>query len=88
MAMNMPIQGTQADIIKIAMIQLESRLREADLPANILLQVHDELVLEIAPGELDAVRELVTLEMGRAADLLVPLDVQPGVGATWHEAAH
>nr|WP_280524246.1 DNA polymerase I [Glutamicibacter soli] len=87
-ALNAPIQGSAADLVKVAMLKIADGLASGGYASRMLLQVHDELVLEIAPGELDAVRELVTLEMGRAADLLVPLDVQPGVGATWHEAAH
>ena len=87
-ALNAPIQGSAADLVKVAMLKIADGLAAGGYSSRMLLQVHDELVLEIAPGELDAISELVTLEMGAAADLLVPLDVQPGVGATWHEAAH
>ncbi|MFJ2620828.1 DNA polymerase I [Glutamicibacter sp. NPDC087344] len=87
-ALNAPIQGSAADLVKVAMLKIADELRAGGYTSRMLLQVHDELVLEIAPGELEAVSELVTREMGHAADLLVPLDVQPGTGATWHEAAH
>ncbi|GAB3619355.1 DNA polymerase I [Glutamicibacter endophyticus] len=87
-ALNAPIQGSAADLVKIAMLNVDRRLREGKFSSRMLLQVHDELVVEIAPGELDAVTELVTYEMEHAAQLRVPLDVQPGTGATWHDAAH
>ncbi|GAA1414129.1 DNA polymerase I [Glutamicibacter uratoxydans] len=87
-ALNAPIQGSAADLVKVAMLRIAEELASGGYASRMLLQVHDELVLEIAPGELEAISELVTREMGAAADLLVPLDVQPGVGATWHEAAH
>ena len=88
MALNAPIQGSAADIIKVAMLRLETALREAGLASRMLLQVHDELVLEVAPGEADRVSELVRESMGRAMQLKVPLDVSSGVGRSWHEAAH
>src|SRR5699024_6905733 len=69
-ALNAPIQGSAADLVKVAMLKIADGLAAGGYASRMLLQVHDELVLEIAPGELDAVRELVTLEMGRAADLL------------------
>ncbi|HBV10870.1 MAG TPA: DNA polymerase I [Micrococcaceae bacterium] len=87
-ALNAPIQGSAADLLKVAMLKISQRLREGSYKSRMLLQVHDELVLEISAGELDAVQELVTHEMSQAADLLVPLDVQPGVGKSWHEAEH
>jgi DNA polymerase-1 len=87
-ALNAPIQGSAADIIKVAMLGVHRGLREAGLRSRLLLQVHDELVLEIAPGERDAVEELVRREMGGAYQLDVPLDVSVGVGRTWHDAAH
>jgi len=87
-ALNAPIQGSAADLVKVAMLRIAEELASGGYASRMLLQVHDELVLEIAPGELEAISELVTREMGAAADLLVPLDVQPGIGATWHEAAH
>ncbi|WP_151523273.1 DNA polymerase I [Serinicoccus kebangsaanensis] len=88
MALNAPIQGSAADIIKVAMLRTERALDEAGLASRMLLQVHDELVLEVAAGEESAVEEVVRAEMGAAADLSVPLDVSVGLGRTWHEAAH
>jgi DNA polymerase-1 len=87
-ALNAPIQGSAADIIKVAMLGVHRGLREAGLRSRLLLQVHDELVLEVAAGERDAVEELVRREMGEAYHLDVPLEVSVGVGRTWHEAAH
>ena len=88
MALNAPIQGSAADMIKVAMLRTEQALRDEGLTSRMLLQVHDELVLEIAPGEREQVEALVRQQMGSAADLSVPLDVSIGVGRTWHEAAH
>ncbi|GAB3461297.1 DNA polymerase I [Streptomonospora sediminis] len=88
MALNAPIQGSAADIIKVAMLDVESGLREGGYRSRMLLQVHDELVLEVADGELDSVRKLVSEKMAGAYDLQVPLAVSVGVGRTWHEAAH
>ncbi|AYY12894.1 DNA polymerase I [Actinobacteria bacterium YIM 96077] len=88
MALNAPIQGSAADIIKVAMLGVERALREEKLRSRMLLQVHDELVLEIFPGEREAVEELVRREMGAAHQLRVPLEVSVGVGQTWQEAAH
>lgn len=87
-ALNAPIQGSAADIIKRAMLGVDGGLREQKLGSRMLLQVHDELVLEIAPGELEAVTALVQDHMGSAAELSVPLDVQIGTGHSWQEAAH
>ncbi len=87
-ALNAPIQGSAADIIKVAMLGVHTGLAEHRLRSRLLLQVHDELVLEIAPGERAQVEELVRQEMGNAYRLDVPLDVSVGVGRTWHEAAH
>jgi DNA polymerase-1 len=87
-ALNSPIQGSAADIVKIAMLGIDADIRERSLASRMLLQVHDELVLEIAPGELDAVTAIVTDRMSHAADLSVPLDVQVGTGANWDAAAH
>ncbi len=87
-ALNAPIQGTAADIIKRAMLGVAAGLHEQKLGSRMLLQVHDELVLEVAPGELEAVTELVRVQMGTAAELSVPLDVQIGTGHSWQEAAH
>jgi DNA polymerase-1 len=87
-ALNAPIQGSAADIIKLAMLGVHRGLAEAGLKSRLLLQVHDELVLEIAPGEREQVEALVRDQMGNAYRLDVPLDVSVGVGRTWHEAAH
>ena len=88
MALNAPIQGSAADIIKIAMLKVGAALRSAGLRSRMLLQVHDELVLEVAPGEHDAVESLVRREMGSAYELDVPLDVSIGHGRTWDDAGH
>ena len=77
-----------ADIVKKAMLNVYQSLKEEKLQSRILLQVHDELVLEIARGELEKVKKLVTKAMADAAQLLVPLDVSIGVGSSWDEAAH
>jgi len=87
-ALNAPIQGTAADIMKIAMIEVDRALTEAKVKSRILLQVHDELVIEVAPGELEKVTELVTKGMNSAAKLNVPLEVNIGIGKSWDEAAH
>ncbi len=88
MALNAPIQGSAADIIKNAMLGVGRAIVAAGLTSRILLQVHDELVLEVAPGESDALEKLVREQMGAAAELTVPLDVSVGTGRSWHEAAH
>ena len=88
MALNAPIQGTAADIMKIAMLGVEESIRSAGLRSRILLQVHDELVLEVAGGEADRLEALVRSAMASAGDLTVPLDVSVGLGSSWHEAAH
>lgn len=87
-ALNSPIQGSAADVIKVAMINLGRALADGGFASRMLLQVHDELVLEIAPGEREAITELVAREMGGAAKLLVPLEVSIGVGDNWQSAAH
>jgi DNA polymerase I len=87
-ALNAPIQGSAADIIKVAMLGVHRGLVKSGMASRLLLQVHDELVLEIAPGEREQVEELVRREMGGAYQLDVPMDVSVGVGHTWHEAAH
>ncbi len=87
-ALNAPIQGSAADIIKRAMLGVQEGLEEAGLKTRMLLQVHDELVLEVAAGELDAVEAMVRQKMGAAADLLVPLDVHVGIGNSWQDAGH
>lgn len=88
MALNAPIQGSAADLVKVAMLGVERALAEQGLRSRMLLQVHDELVFEVAPGEGEALAELVRTEMGGAADLAVPLDVSIGTGRSWHDAAH
>ncbi|MQW76411.1 DNA polymerase I [Nocardioides sp. dk4132] len=88
MALNAPIQGSAADLIKIAMLEVDAAIAEAGLRSRLLLQVHDELVLEVAPGECEELEALVRRHMGAAADLSVPLDVSVGTGRSWHEAAH
>ncbi len=88
MALNAPIQGSAADIIKVAMLGVDHGLREAGLRSRLLLQVHDELVLEVAPGEREPVEPLVRAQMGGAYRLSVPLDVSVGVGRTWDDAGH
>jgi DNA polymerase-1 len=88
MALNAPIQGSAADIIKVAMLGVHRGLRAAKLRSRMLLQVHDELVLEIADGEREAAEALVRQEMGGAYQLDVPLDVSVGFGRSWNDAAH
>ena len=85
-AANAPIQGSSADIIKVAMVQLQAALKSQGLPARLLLQVHDELVLEVEPSALDAARDLVVQTMENAVQLSVPLVAETGVGADWMEA--
>ncbi|WP_298459906.1 DNA polymerase I [uncultured Cellulomonas sp.] len=88
MALNAPIQGSAADLIKVAMLGVDRELTRRGLRSRLLLQVHDELVLEVATGERDEVEALVREQMGAAADLSVPLDVSVGAGHSWHEAGH
>ena len=88
MALNAPIQGSAADIIKVAMLRVDEAIRAQGLRSRMLLQVHDELLFEVAEGELGALRDLVTRTMCGAFDLRVPLDVSVGTGRSWAEAAH
>ncbi|GAA2847368.1 DNA polymerase I [Streptosporangium fragile] len=88
MALNAPIQGSAADIIKVAMLNVRDALKEASLGSRMLLQVHDELVFEVAAGELETLRELVVGRMNAAYSLRVPLEVSVGVGRTWEDAGH
>jgi DNA polymerase I len=88
MALNAPIQGSAADVIKVAMLAVEKALAGSGLKSRMLLQVHDELIFEVAPAELDEVKGLVTSAMRGAADLRVPLEVSTGTGRSWAEAAH
>ena len=87
-ALNAPIQGSAADIIKKAMIGVDRALGEQDLRSRVLLQVHDELIVEVAPREVEAVEKILREEMANAAELTVPLDVNVGTGRTWQQAAH
>jgi DNA polymerase-1 len=88
MALNAPIQGSAADVIKVAMLRVSMALDAAGLASRMLLQVHDELIFEVAPGELETVQSLVTSAMGAAAELRVPLEVSTGIGRSWAEAGH
>ena len=88
MALNAPIQGSAADLIKVAMLALDGTLRDRGLRSRMLLQVHDELVLEVAAGEREEVEEAVRTAMGGAYPLSVPLDVSVGTGSSWHDAGH
>ncbi|WP_182708850.1 DNA polymerase I [Thermomonospora cellulosilytica] len=88
MALNAPIQGSAADIVKVASLNVDRALRERGLTSRMLLQVHDELVFEVAPGELEELQALVRDQMTRAYDLRAPLEVSMGTGRTWQEAAH
>ncbi|MCH4209185.1 DNA polymerase I [Bifidobacterium sp.] len=87
-ALNAPIQGSAADIMKLAMIRAERLLREAGVVSRIILQIHDELVVEVAPGEAEQVSGIVKDAMEHAVDIAVPLDVSTGIGADWQLAAH
>ena len=88
MALNAPIQGSAADVIKVAMLGVDRALRESALASRVLLQVHDELVVEVAAGEAEEVEALLREQMGAAAQLSVPLEVSVGSGGSWHEAGH
>ncbi|GAA4453973.1 DNA polymerase I [Phytohabitans houttuyneae] len=88
MALNAPIQGSAADIIKVAMLHVDRAIREEGLRSRMLLQVHDELVFEVATGEREAMEGLVRREMGNAHPLSVPLEVSVGVGQDWNSADH
>jgi DNA polymerase-1 len=87
-ALNAPIQGTAADIMKLAMIGVDRKMQEHGLKSRMLLQVHDELVFEVAKGELEALKALVIDQMTNVVQLSVPLEVQIGVGKSWDQAAH
>jgi DNA polymerase-1 len=88
MALNAPIQGSAADIIKLAMLNVQRAIETETLNSRLLLQIHDELILEVVAGEEEKISELVKREMGSAYPLKAPLDVNAGLGLTWHEAAH
>ncbi len=87
-ALNAPIQGSAADLIKVAMLKVDARITAEGLRSRLLLQVHDELVAEVAPGEQDAIATVLREEMGNAYQLDVPLDVSIGIGTSWEAAAH
>jgi DNA polymerase-1 len=87
-ALNAPIQGSAADVIKVAMLDVETALARRALRSRMLLQVHDELVFEVAEGELEELTELVRDKMGHAIEMKVPLAVSVGTGGSWHDAAH
>ena len=86
MALNAPIQGTAADIIKLAMIAVDEQLAAAGMRSRMLLQVHDEIILECPDDELDSATRLVTDAMASVADLAVPLEVDTATGTTWFDA--
>jgi DNA polymerase-1 len=88
MALNAPIQGSAADIIKVAMLNVQNAINAQGLKSRLLLQIHDELILEVVAGEEEKISDLVKREMGAAYPLKAPLDVNAGLGLTWHEAAH
>jgi DNA polymerase-1 len=88
MALNAPIQGSAADIIKLAMLNVQTAIEKEKLKSRLLLQIHDELILEVVAGEEEKISDLVRREMGAAYPLKAPLDVNAGLGLTWHEAAH
>ena len=88
MALNAPIQGSAADLIKVAMLRVDAVLTEQRLASRLILQVHDELVFEVAAGERERVEALVREAMGSAAELSVPLEISVGVGRSWHDAGH
>ena len=87
-ALNAPIQGTAADIMKLAMTQIDAKMREQGLKSRMLLQVHDELVFEVAKGELETLKSLVVERMSNVVELSVPLEVHLGIGKTWEQAGH
>jgi DNA polymerase-1 len=94
MALNAPIQGSAADLVKVAMLKVEVALKAAGVKSRLLLQVHDELIIEVATGELEQVKQLVTKEMGSVGkmgdlgQLSVPMEVSLGIGKSWSQAAH
>ena len=88
MALNAPIQGSAADIIKLAMLKVQRAIEKEKMASRLLLQIHDELIVEVVKGEENAITELVKREMGAAYPLKAPLDVSAGLGLTWHEAGH
>src|SRR5690625_6706798 len=87
-ALNAPIQGSAADIIKVAMIEVDARFKQENLNSRMLLQVQDELVVEVASGEMEKVKKILRTEMANAATLSVPLDISIGIGPNWSVAGH
>jgi DNA polymerase-1 len=87
-ALNAPIQGTAADIMKLAMTRIAAKMSEMGLKSRMLLQVHDELVFEVAKGELESLKTMVVDQMQNVVELSVPLEVHLGVGKTWDAAGH
>ena len=88
MALNAPIQGSAADLVKVAMLQVDAALKTAGVKSRLLLQVHDELVIEVAKGELEQVTQIVVQNMGAVGDLSVPMEVSTGIGTSWASAGH
>jgi DNA polymerase-1 len=88
MALNAPIQGSAADIMKLAMLKVQAAIEKEALKSRLLLQIHDELIIEVVKGEEEEITVLVIREMGAAYPLKAPLNVSAGLGLTWHEAAH
>jgi DNA polymerase-1 len=88
MALNAPIQGSAADIMKVAMLNVARSMRDQKLKSRLLLQVHDELIFEVAPGESQVLSDLVRIHMEGAVELSLPLSVNIGVGKSWDLAAH
>jgi DNA polymerase-1 len=86
LAMNAPIQGSAADVIKLAMVNVYNKIKECKLKSTLILQVHDELILNVYKDEIEAVRELVRTEMENALKLSVPLEVDVNEGNTWYDA--
>ena len=85
-AINAPVQGTAADIMKKAMLEVDSSLKNKDIDARLILQVHDELVVESNKKDCDRVSEILTNSMSKAAKLLIPLEVEIGIGKNWDQA--
>jgi DNA polymerase-1 len=88
MALNAPIQGSAADLVKVAMLKVDVALKAAGVKSRLLLQVHDELVVEVAKGELEQVTQIVVENMGAVGDLSVPMEVSTGIGTSWASAGH
>jgi DNA polymerase-1 len=85
-AINAPLQGSAADIIKIAMVNIHRRMKDEKYKSKMILQVHDELIFEVVPGELEKLQEMVVHEMTTAVKIDIPLKVDCGTGKNWLEA--